>query len=79
MINVRCPICERRMQGEGPSEWPAWPFCSSRCRLIDLGRWLGESYRVPDAAADAPPAVPDDNDDSPKTAVPSAAPNRDEA
>ena len=87
MINVRCPICERRMQGEGPSEWPAWPFCSSRCRLIDLGRWLGESYRMPDTSvpeASAPDseernAVPDDNDDSPKTAVPSAAPNRDEA
>ena len=24
-----------------------WPFCSERCRLIDLARWLGEEYRVP--------------------------------
>jgi endogenous inhibitor of DNA gyrase (YacG/DUF329 family) len=28
-------------------EWPDYPFCSARCRKIDLGRWLGESYRVP--------------------------------
>jgi endogenous inhibitor of DNA gyrase (YacG/DUF329 family) len=28
---------------------PAWrPFCSERCRLADLGRWLSEDYRVPD-------------------------------
>jgi endogenous inhibitor of DNA gyrase (YacG/DUF329 family) len=26
---------------------PAWPFCSDRCRLADLGRWLGEEYRIP--------------------------------
>jgi endogenous inhibitor of DNA gyrase (YacG/DUF329 family) len=25
----------------------AWPFCSDRCRLADLGRWMGESYRIP--------------------------------
>jgi endogenous inhibitor of DNA gyrase (YacG/DUF329 family) len=31
-------------------EWPDFPFCSPRCRLIDLGRWLGESYRIPSEA-----------------------------
>ena len=46
MINVRCPVCERAMKSEGPKDWPDWPFCSSRCKLIDLGRWLGEGYRV---------------------------------
>jgi endogenous inhibitor of DNA gyrase (YacG/DUF329 family) len=28
-----------------------WPFCSARCRLIDLGNWLGEAYRIPGARA----------------------------
>jgi endogenous inhibitor of DNA gyrase (YacG/DUF329 family) len=27
---------------------PTVPFCSDRCRLIDLGRWLDESYAVPE-------------------------------
>lgn len=45
MNRVRCPICDRPMD-QGPSEWPDWPFCSPRCKLIDLGRWLGEDYRV---------------------------------
>ena len=46
MIRVRCPICDRLMQSTSPGEWPEFPFCSARCRLIDLGRWLGESYVI---------------------------------
>jgi endogenous inhibitor of DNA gyrase (YacG/DUF329 family) len=38
------------MQGQSSAEWPHFPFCSRRCRLIDLGRWLGEDYRVPPEA-----------------------------
>ena len=46
MNRVRCPICDRAVDGQGPREWPDWPFCSPRCKLIDLGRWLGEEYRL---------------------------------
>jgi hypothetical protein len=43
------------------SENAAFPFCSSRCKLLDLGKWLGEEYRIPgprpgDGAEDAPAA-----------------------
>jgi hypothetical protein len=38
---------------------PAWrPFCSERCKLADLGRWLGGGYRIP--VSDPPP--PDDDE-----------------
>ncbi len=37
----RCPICGR------PSVVEVRPFCSRRCRDVDLNRWLGEGYRVP--------------------------------
>ena len=46
MMKVRCPICQREMEGER-ADWPQFPFCSPRCKTIDLGRWLGETYRVP--------------------------------
>jgi hypothetical protein len=46
MIRVRCPVCERSLPGPGRAAWPQFPFCSERCRLIDLGRWLGEEYRL---------------------------------
>jgi endogenous inhibitor of DNA gyrase (YacG/DUF329 family) len=35
------------MEGRSLQEWPNFPFCSPRCKTIDLGRWLGESYRIP--------------------------------
>jgi uncharacterized protein len=47
MIKTCCPICDRTMAGASSAEWPEFPFCSPKCKLIDLGRWLGESYRVP--------------------------------
>jgi len=40
----RCPICGREFQAEQGS---AMPFCSPRCRMIDLGRWLDEKYGLP--------------------------------
>lgn len=39
-----CPICGRPVD---PNSSLAMPFCSLRCRQIDLARWLGEHYRVP--------------------------------
>ena len=47
---VTCPICRRRFD---PLTSRAMPFCSARCRLIDLGRWLGEEYSVPAPKHDA--------------------------
>jgi len=39
-----CPIC-RRPTG---TTVPQYPFCSPRCKLIDLGNWLGDSYVIAD-------------------------------
>jgi len=39
-------------------ENPWRPFCSERCKLIDLGAWASESYRVPDATP--PDSQPDE-------------------
>jgi endogenous inhibitor of DNA gyrase (YacG/DUF329 family) len=41
---LRCPVCHRRFESD---ESDAMPFCSNRCRQIDLGRWLDEGYSVP--------------------------------
>jgi len=42
---VACPGCGKSTLF-GPAN-PFRPFCSERCRLIDLGEWAAESYRVP--------------------------------
>ena len=39
-----CPVCDAKVRLDAT---PSAPFCSDRCRLIDLGRWLGENYAFP--------------------------------
>lgn len=41
----RCPTCGQPVQWEGN---PDRPFCSERCRVVDLGSWADERYRVSD-------------------------------
>ena len=41
---MRCPVCKREFD-QATSK--ALPFCSDRCRLIDLGRWLDGKYQIP--------------------------------
>ncbi|MFN4260151.1 MAG: DNA gyrase inhibitor YacG [Gemmataceae bacterium] len=61
MIKVRCPICDTEMEGASQEEFPFFPFCGSRCKTIDLGRWLGESYRIP---TQSDPQSPQDDEES---------------
>ncbi len=47
MIKASCPICDTKLEGRTLAELPYLPFCSARCKQIDLGRWLGGAYRIP--------------------------------
>ncbi len=46
---VKCPTCGRAVEWSDSSTYR--PFCSDRCRLIDLGAWLSEERRIPDEAS----------------------------
>ena len=41
---VKCPTCQREIDW---SQSPFRPFCSERCKLIDLGAWLTEKHAIP--------------------------------
>ena len=56
MRTVRCPTCRRVTAWTGN---PERPFCSQRCRLLDLAAWAEERYRIP---GEPIPAEPDDAD-----------------
>lgn len=47
---VQCPHCGAETVYAPENPWR--PFCSERCRMIDLGAWANESYRVPVEEAD---------------------------
>ena len=40
---IKCPRCKKETQWE---DNPSRPFCSEQCRLVDLGRWADEDYRI---------------------------------
>jgi len=55
---MRCPTCQVEFE---PEMSVTKPFCSSRCRTIDLGRWLDEAYVLPDVPDPEDDETPDDN------------------
>lgn len=52
MRTVPCPRCGLPAPFAAGNPWR--PFCSERCRLIDLGDWAAENYRVPQTDAQPP-------------------------
>ena len=56
-----CPICKRPVpESERTRAGSAYPFCTERCKLIDLGRWLDGAYQIPVARDDDENATPPD-------------------
>ena len=58
-LSVPCPICGNAVEWIPENRFK--PFCSERCKLIDLGQWATEAYRVPGSDPS-----PDDEEDSGK-------------
>jgi endogenous inhibitor of DNA gyrase (YacG/DUF329 family) len=60
-LKLRCPQCGNESVWSAENAYR--PFCSERCKLIDLGAWASEAYRVPvREEADEPRALPDEDD-----------------
>ena len=51
-----CPICRKPTDSESS---PEFPFCSERCKLLDLGNWASEKYVISEPVIDE--SVPEDN------------------
>jgi hypothetical protein len=58
---MRCPVCRKEVQSDDPFV----PFCSDRCRIIDLGNWASGKYVIstPINPRDLPD-IPEEEDDS---------------
>lgn len=66
-VRATCPICRRPFEFITLEAQPAFPFCSERCRLIDLGRWIDGDYVIPGDARtpedEAPTDAPREDDE----------------
>lgn len=64
ILPTKCPICKRLVPvpkpGATKEERGFYPFCSDRCRMVDLGRWLSDAYQIP---------VREEDDDEEKSGV----------
>lgn len=58
-IKVQCPTCKKRVKRTDPD----FPFCSERCRLLDLGKWASGAYVISSPVHDTSDAV-QENDQS---------------
>jgi len=56
-IKLRCPICKKPTKTADAD----FPFCSERCRLIDLGKWASGAYVISAPVDDADEAVRQDS------------------
>jgi uncharacterized protein len=60
---VACPTCKRPIEYSPDNKWR--PFCSERCKLIDLGEWAAEKHAIP-VRDDEPQNFADDEDGVPR-------------
>jgi len=52
-LNLRCPICKKTVKSKDPE----FPFCSARCRLVDLGKWASGAYVISSPLRDTNDAI----------------------
>jgi endogenous inhibitor of DNA gyrase (YacG/DUF329 family) len=45
-VKIDCPICHNVIE-DAADDFPTRPFCSARCKLLDLDNWLNERYNLP--------------------------------
>jgi endogenous inhibitor of DNA gyrase (YacG/DUF329 family) len=69
MPTLPCPTCQRPVDWTPAAKWR--PFCSERCRLIDLGAWMSERHAIPGEELTGEPG-----DASALGAPPDGEPNR---
>ena len=63
-LKLRCPICKKAVKSSDAD----FPFCSDRCRTIDLGKWASGAYVISSPVSDTEEAIQDSNpEDSDRT------------
>ena len=61
-VKLRCPICKKSVKSTDPD----FPFCSDRCRIIDLGKWASGAYVISSPTMDAEDSIRDSNPEDPE-------------
>jgi endogenous inhibitor of DNA gyrase (YacG/DUF329 family) len=60
-MKLRCPICKKAVKSSAAD----FPFCSERCRTVDLGKWASGDYVISSPVKDAEDLIQDGNLEDP--------------
>lgn len=60
MIRGKCPTCGKSYEVARIDDQPGFPFCSERCKLIDLGRWIDGANKISTPLRSDPQGEPED-------------------
>ena len=60
-LKLRCPICKKEVKSTDAE----FPFCSERCRTIDLGKWASGAYVIPSPGTETEEAIGDADPEDP--------------
>ena len=61
-VKLRCPICKKAVKSTDAE----FPFCSDRCRTIDLGKWASGAYVIKSPETEAEEAISDTDPENPE-------------
>jgi uncharacterized protein len=59
VMKLKCPTCKKQVTAKDTE----FPFCSERCRLIDLGKWASGAYVISSPVHDISDSIPDRSDE----------------
>jgi endogenous inhibitor of DNA gyrase (YacG/DUF329 family) len=60
-LKLSCPTCKKPVTSKDPD----FPFCSDRCRLIDLGKWASGKYVISSPVTDTSDEIDGESDEKP--------------
>ena len=60
-LKLRCPICKKAVKSDNAES----PFCSDRCRTIDLGKWASGAYVIPSPVTDSEEQIQESTPEDP--------------
>lgn len=58
-LKLHCPICKKPVKSTDPD----FPFCSERCRIVDLGKWASGDYKISSHLKDSEELIQDSGSD----------------
>lgn len=66
MARIDCPHCGKTLEYQSVKDHPHFPFCSERCKMVDLGKWFDEDHKISEDLLDEQGPKENDKENEPE-------------